>query len=173
MWDVSRPMTHARVRGPDVYQAWKLPRFKDIAVHPAPSGGQLSITTSTHPLVQYFMSSRHWGPVSIQTENGVTVGEIMKTIYEYFQKPLTNSDAKNLRENPQNEEKMHESLRQRARENFIVDALGFSDGYRRIDTLGGQRTFGGLVWGNMSPRSPNIREMVLCLVAEPLPNFAG
>lgn len=167
-------MKHARIREYDVYQAWKLPDFKDVAIHPAPSETQeLLITASSHPSLQYFMCPERWGPITIKTENGATVGDIMKAIYDYLQEPLTSDDKKKLKENPQNEKSMQESLKQRAKSCFIVDKIGLSDRYRRIDTLGGQRIFAGLVWGNMASHSTHIREMVLCLVAEQLPDFAG
>jgi hypothetical protein len=119
------------------------------------------------------VSSEHWGPISIKTEKEVTVGDVMKAIYDYFQEPLTNDDKKILKENPRNEECMQDSRKKRAKECFIVEKLGLSDCYRRIDTLGGQRMFSGLVWGHMAPDSTDMREMVLCLGAEKLPDFAG
>lgn len=167
-------MKHARIRESDIYQAWKRPDFKDVAVYPRPSGGQpLLITTSSHPSLQFFMSSQHWGPISIKTENEVTVGDVMKAIYDYLHEPLTENDMKILKENPQNEEHMQDSRKKRAKECFIIEKLGLSDCYRRIDTLGGQRAFSGLVWGNMVSDSTDMRELVLCLGAEKLPDFAG
>lgn len=119
------------------------------------------------------MSPQLWGPISIKTENAATVGDIIKAIYDYLQEPLTDDDMKILKGNPQNETNMRQSLMQRARECFIVERVGLSDVYRRIDTLGMQRTFAGLLWGNMASEPPNTRDMVLYLVAEKLPDFAA
>lgn len=114
------------------------PNLGAAAMEPAPSKIYIS---SDHPVLAAWM--KIWGPIMIEKPK-ITIRDVLDGIYDYFERPLTRSDLRRLRRDPNNTASLTYSAHQRAGDSYELYPVGLASGFRRSDAMGGHRRFQGL-----------------------------
>lgn len=106
-----------------------------------PNVRKIYITTD-HPILQTWMES--WGPIMIEKPK-ITICDILDTIYEYFQQPLTRGEYRRIKAaTPENLASLVYAAHHRANDAYELYSCGLAAGFKRIDAMGGHRRFQGL-----------------------------
>ncbi|KAH8825498.1 hypothetical protein DL96DRAFT_1466620 [Flagelloscypha sp. PMI_526] len=143
-WDLAlSPPTALSVTGRHCYVK---PDLKVSAVSP---DVQTIHIESDEPLLQGWM--QRWGPIIVNNNDKVTMGDVMWTIYDYLQKPLTNEDKELIKERDRNSvegtrdwHSLEYARHIRCQEGYGLYRVASQEDFKRVDALGGLRRFKGL-----------------------------
>jgi hypothetical protein len=103
---------------------------------------------SDEPLLQGWM--QRWGPIIVNNDDKVTMGDVMWTIYDYLQKPLTNEDKELIKERDRKSAEgtsdwhsLEYARHIRCQEGYGLYRVASREDFKRVDALGGLRRFKG------------------------------
>ena len=142
IWDLRLPPTLARRIAPREVVVSARDQFGAVATHPPVPTVQI-VTSAT-----VLGGLNYWGPIVVdKTGSGgrVLFGDIVQAIYDFFQRPLTQDEARVLeRDVPAAWAEMTRAFTARCREHPGLAEVEWKQGMRRVDCLGERYMFWGL-----------------------------
>jgi len=141
LWDVIHPPAFARVSSDrQFFKKWRPPDFDTEALQP--TGIKKVWILSDHIVLAHWVE--RWGPIIVISSKSLTIRDILEGIYAYFRTPLTSDDLHHVNSIPDNRRCLSYAHAQRAKDSYEIEAVVISQGYRRVDVVGGHRKFHGL-----------------------------
>ena len=137
-WDVIRPP--ATTKALSSRYNIVVPDYTSPALHKAVEHLEL---WSDHPVLACYMRELNWG--SIPVGGNPTVLELIQSIYNYLNRPLTQDDLRYVRSTSQNRHLLEQARQRRIEEGYYaINDVERKGPFRRSDVLGSHRCFYGI-----------------------------
>ena len=146
-WDIRMPPTLAKRYTARETVAGISDKFGEVATHPPVTRLEVLYTTAVPAMLNY------WGAITVDAGEGgtVTVGAILDAVHDFFQVPLRQAEAAELKyANPAEWRAMSSAFRKRCRDYPAIVDVTYKQGMRRVDVLADRYKWWGM-WVHWNP----------------------